>query len=37
VCRGSYDYGAHPSGLGGPLTDAVKQVWRERWDREMRR
>jgi hypothetical protein len=31
VCRGSYDYGSSPSGLGGPLTDAEREVWRRRW------
>jgi hypothetical protein len=31
VCRGSYDYGAHASGLGGPLTDTEREVWRARW------
>lgn len=32
VCDGSYDYGAHASGLGGPLSDEGRRVWRARWD-----
>lgn len=32
VCYGSYDYGAHPSGLGGPLSDRQRAVWRLRWE-----
>lgn len=31
VCHGSYDYGSSPSGLGGPLTDARREIWRQRW------
>jgi hypothetical protein len=34
VCRGSYDYGSHPSGLGGPLTDQERATWRARWEQE---
>lgn len=37
VCEGSYDYGRHASGLGGPLSDADKAVWLARWDEVMGR
>lgn len=37
VCQGSYEYGAHASGNGGPLTDIMKKVWRDRWDELMGR
>lgn len=32
VCRGSYDYGRHASGIGGPLSAADRVEWRRRWD-----
>lgn len=31
VCRGSYDYGAHASGNGGPLSDIQREIWRSRF------
>lgn len=33
VCQGSYEYGTHASGLGGPLTDTMKRLWLDRWNR----
>lgn len=34
VCEGSYEYGRHASGLGGPLPPETRWLWRNRWDRQ---